>query len=275
MLGLEASEDGDLIRRSASGDREAFVAVARRHGPAVHRLCAAVLGNDADASDATQEALLVAFRRASTYRAERGPVRPWLLAIARREAYRLRPRGHEAPITDEAPLGALGVRAGWSAEDPEALLARAEDVEALARAIAALDPKDREVLVLRDLEGQSGEQAALVLGVDLAAMKSRLHRARLKLMAALREGSTSMAEQERTAGGLRCGQVLELLSDYVDGELSPSVRAQVDEHLKGCVVCERFGGRFGRTIAGLRRGLEQRPAIDPEAFEAVLAHLRR
>jgi RNA polymerase sigma-70 factor (ECF subfamily) len=56
----------------------------------------------------------------------------------------------------------------------------------LAAAFEALTPEDREVLTLRDLEGLSGEQTAALLGVGLAAMKSRLHRARLALAARVR-----------------------------------------------------------------------------------------
>jgi RNA polymerase sigma-70 factor (ECF subfamily) len=62
--------------------------------------------------------------------------------------------------------------------------------EALQRALDELEPADREVIVLRDLEQLDGESAAAVLGLALPAMKSRLHRARLRLAAALaREGA--------------------------------------------------------------------------------------
>ncbi len=258
------------MRRAAAGDREAFAQVARRHGPSILRLCLAILGSDADAKDAMQETLLLAYRRASTFQPELGAVRAWLLGIARHEAWRVRrPQAHQS----EEPLAELGLRAGWSSDGPEQLLARAQDAEALAWAIAALEPKDREVLVLRDVEGQSGEQAAAMLGLDLAGMKSRLHRARLKLMAALREGSAVMAERERTEGGMRCGQVLERLSDYVDDGLDAPTRAQIDQHLARCTVCERFGGRFKHTVAQLRAHLGQAPGVDAKTFEAVMKRL--
>jgi RNA polymerase sigma-70 factor (ECF subfamily) len=53
-------------------------------------------------------------------------------------------------------------------------------------ALGQLDEEEREVVVLRDLEGLSGEETAAALGVSLAAMKSRLHRARLRLVAAVK-----------------------------------------------------------------------------------------
>ena len=60
---------------------------------------------------------------------------------------------------------------------------------------------------------------------------------------------------DRFVGGLYCHEVLERLSDYLDGELLPGSRASVQEHLAGCDVCERFGGRFADAIQTLRRAL--------------------
>ena len=79
--------------------------------------------------------------------------------------------------------------AGWGTEPPDALFERLEDRASLERALGDLAPADREVLVLRDLEELSGDETAAVLGITLRAMKSRLHRARLRLAAALKEGS--------------------------------------------------------------------------------------
>jgi anti-sigma factor RsiW len=70
-----------------------------------------------------------------------------------------------------------------------------------------------------------------------------------------------MAE-ERVAGGLRCGEVLSLLSGYVDGELSNAERERIESHLRGCDVCERFGGEFSETVAALRRRLADPGSID-------------
>ena len=66
----------------------------------------------------------------------------------------------------------------------------AEQLRAVSRALASLTPADREVIVLRDIEGLSGDEAAEVLELPLRTMKTRLHRARLRLMAALAEGGS-------------------------------------------------------------------------------------
>lgn len=77
--------------------------------------------------------------------------------------------------------------------------------------------------------------------------------------------------EERVVGGLRCGEVLSLLSDYIDGEAGLADRERIELHLRGCDVCERFGGVFSETVAVLRRMLADPAGID----EGVAARLRR
>lgn len=256
------------MQRLAQGDPGALTALVARHGPAMRRMTEAIVGPDAS-KDACQESLIAAFLRASTWNPAMGPVRPWLLAIARHEAYRQAPRAQHHAI-DEVPLVELGVRAGWSASDPESMVARAEDHERLAWAIASLAPSDREVLILRDLEGVSGDEAAQALGLELQGMKSRLHRARLRLMAALREGGSLMEDEQRLYGGIRCGEVLEALPDYLDGQVASGVREQIDTHLRQCAVCERFGGRYKRTVATLRSHLGAAAAVDEATYRRLI-----
>lgn len=181
-----AEGDRELIRRTAAGDREAFDSLIERHQAAVHRYIRSIVRQPASAEDALQETFLAAWRAAGSFRGEAG-ARPWLLAIARHASARqFRRRAGEPQET--VPLDELGRRAGWGAdENPEALAMRRERQRTLSDALDALAPEDREVIVLRDLEGLSGEEAARVLGLELAALKSRLHRARLRFAARLRE----------------------------------------------------------------------------------------
>jgi len=183
---MEAS-DAQLLGRTAAGDRAAFDQLVRRHQASVHRFALAATRTPEQAEDVLQETFLAAFRSAGTYRGQ-AAVKSWLLAIARNKVNRLgRPRAGQ-PESFE-PLDALGQRAGWGAdEDPEAAAMDGERRTLLARALDRLRPEDREVIVLRDLEGLPGDEVAAMLGAGLAAVKSRLHRARLRFAAALREG---------------------------------------------------------------------------------------
>lgn len=61
--------------------------------------------------------------------------------------------------------------------------------------------------------------------------------------------------EERIVAGISCGQVLARLSDYLDGDLQEAPRRQVEEHLRGCDGCARFGGEFRSTVRALREHL--------------------
>ncbi|HET8538643.1 MAG TPA: RNA polymerase sigma factor [Anaeromyxobacter sp.] len=170
--------DEDLVRRAGLGARDAFEALVARHGDALFGFARRTCGPGADAEDALQDGLLAAWRGAATFRGE-ASARTWLFQVvlhACRRRGRLRagqPRAHEPLDRAEAvPSPASGADARASARETGA---------ALERAMAALSPEAAEVLMLRDVSGLSGEETAAALGIGVAAMKSRLHRARLEL----------------------------------------------------------------------------------------------
>jgi anti-sigma factor RsiW len=78
---------------------------------------------------------------------------------------------------------------------------------------------------------------------------------------------------EREVAGLRCGEVLADLSEYLDGDLPSERRAQLEAHLRGCDVCERFGGSFSSAIQALRRGERSDPAESSAIFERLRQRL--
>jgi len=185
--------DDALIRQAGLGDRDAFDVLVVRHAPGVLRLIRTRVP-PAEADDVLQQTFLAAWRAAAGFRGE-AAVKTWLFTIARNFAARARERERRAPVAD-VPLDQLGVQAGWGSHDPETLAMAAERRDVLAAAFDALDPEAREVLTLRDLEGLPGEDTAALLGLSLAAMKSRLHRARMTLAARVRgevQGATRRA----------------------------------------------------------------------------------
>ena len=170
------------MRLVVGGDAHAFGELAHRHAAAVRRLAQSIVG-DTSADDVLQETLTAVFRRSETFR---GPsVRGWIFAIARNTARRWgRTQGRLEP-TDPAWFE-LGCAAGWGDPRLVDVSTRADSDFAVTEALGRLDPDAREVLLLRDVLGLSGEEASSVLKISLPALKSRLHRARLELVAALR-----------------------------------------------------------------------------------------
>lgn len=177
-------EDRELVARAASGERAAFSALVERHQRAVYRVARGLTRSDDAAEDVLQETFLSALRAVGQYRGE-SSVLGWLCAIARNAALRRGRRADQVPH-EPAALEALGAEAGWGQPDVERLVAAAEDRHRLGQALRQLPEEEREVLLLRDVEGLSGEEAAHALGLSVAAMKSRLHRGRLRLASLLR-----------------------------------------------------------------------------------------
>jgi RNA polymerase sigma-70 factor (ECF subfamily) len=185
-MSVETQSDTELIAAAAAGDRAAYDSFVARHQAAVYRFAWTLTRDAAKAEDALQETFIAAWRSAASFRDE-ASARTWLLAIARNAVNRLHRRRADEPA-DFASLEELGTMAGWGADDdPERSAMRRQNAGILRRALQSLPEEDHEIIVLRDLEGLSGEETAAVLGVTLAGMKTRLHRARLRLAAALRK----------------------------------------------------------------------------------------
>ena len=178
----DAPSDDELLRRSAGGDGGAYDVFVDRHAAAVLRFARALTRDGDRAADVFQETFVAAWRASGRFRG--GGARAWLFAIARNATHRQRRTRADDP-RDHEPLDELAARAGWGADSGE-VLRRLEARELLERGLAALDDDDREILLLREVEGFTGAEAAAALGITLEAQKSRLHRARLRFIASLR-----------------------------------------------------------------------------------------
>lgn len=146
------------------------------HLRAAHQLARWLLAGDDAAQDAVQEAYLRAYRHFDGFNGENP--RAWLLAIVRNCCFRAlqkRPAGSD-PLPDD--LSADGA-------DPEHEAVRKDLSRAINRAVAALRPEQREVFVLRELEGLSYKDIAVVIAAPIGTVMSRLSRARAELQAAL------------------------------------------------------------------------------------------
>jgi RNA polymerase sigma-70 factor (ECF subfamily) len=160
-----------------------------RYAARVYGVARRMLGNAADAEDVTQDVLLQVVRRLDTFRGE-ALFTTWLdrvtvnAALAhRRGRARRRERQLDAPL-DGLP-GACVSRRGAAPRGPERVALDRETWALVERAIARMPEIYRDVYVLADVEGLANAEVGGLLGLSLAAVKSRLHRARLLMRAAL------------------------------------------------------------------------------------------
>lgn len=143
------------------------------HKDAVYRQMVRVCGDYDDAEDALAEAMLRAYQASESLRDEES-FRAWLATIGRRVCGRMRRHASLAPVIALAGMDL----AADPAPTPDEEAAMSETKSCIRSAIESLGHEYREVYVLREMEGISGEEVAERLGISLAAMKSRLHRAR-------------------------------------------------------------------------------------------------
>lgn len=78
-----------------------------------------------------------------------------------------------------------------------------------------------------------------------------------------------MSPEMKVVAGLSCADVLERLSDFVDGELSRAEVERIETHLRGCDACERFGGEFSAVVKAARRRLMQDAPLDEERLSRL------
>jgi RNA polymerase sigma-70 factor, ECF subfamily len=163
-----------MAETRAEATDEALEIAVREHGRLVYRVCYSVLRNQHDAEDATQETFLRVWR----YRGKLAKVRElrtWLARIAWRVAVERRKKLSEVPL-DEAEDAITKIRS--SATSADQVLLQVEMQGVLDNLIAALPSKLRDPLTLSTLDEMSPLKIAQVLGMNEAAVRSRLFRAR-------------------------------------------------------------------------------------------------
>ena len=188
---VEIEADLRLVERLRGGDAAALETLMERYASRVYRLAQGITRNEADAQEVVQDVFLTVFRKIHTFEG-RAALGSWIYRVAANAALiKRRGKRAEVEVSFDSELPTFlpdGHRAGapafvladWS-QTPEAELLSRETREILNQAIDALPDRYRTVLVLRDIEGLSNEEVAEVVGESVAAVKSRLHRARMAL----------------------------------------------------------------------------------------------
>ena len=155
-----------------------FENIVEQYGDFVYNLTYRVLGNHADAEDAAQDAFLSAYRNFHRFRGE-SKVTTWLYRIAVNAALmKLRKDRRKTRLTQ---TGYEEMQLPSPSQGPETLAVNSELRERLKQGLDLLPPNLKVVVVLRDVEGMSNDEAAEILNLSVSSLKARLHRGRVLL----------------------------------------------------------------------------------------------
>ncbi|HYD41529.1 MAG TPA: RNA polymerase sigma factor [Anaeromyxobacter sp.] len=169
--------DEEIVARVRAGDVALFEVLMRRHNTRLYRAVRGILRDEAEVEDAMQQAYLRAYAALGEFEGL-SSFSTWLVRIGLNEALgRVRKRRSFVPVeAGEATEGSMNDQ-----PDPEERTASRQALALLESAIDRLPPIHRSVILLREVEGLSTEEAARALGVSEAVVKVRLHRARAAL----------------------------------------------------------------------------------------------
>lgn len=183
------AQEGDLVIAACGGDVPACDELARRHRKAAFLLALQLLGNRDDALDVAQDAMLRFFSTLHRFDPRR-PVRPWLYQIVRNRVHdlrrRQRVRRHDS-IDEVNTDGTQRFEITDLKVDLHRDAARSQLRTALWQALGELSENQREILVLRDYQDLSYREIAQALDIPIGTVMSRLHAARKRLRAVLRD----------------------------------------------------------------------------------------
>jgi RNA polymerase sigma-70 factor (ECF subfamily) len=191
----EVALDRVLIDRFRNGDQAAFEEMVSRYWDRIYSMVHQLLRNPQDAEEVTQDAFIRAHRGLATFRGD-SAFSTWLYQIAtnlaRNRYWYWWRRRRDKSVSIDAPLGAendltLADVIPAEVESPDDITVTQEFVDRIGGAMERLSAKHREILVLRNVKNLSYEEIAVILGISVGTVKSRIARARESLRSRLTE----------------------------------------------------------------------------------------
>ncbi|RZA20062.1 MAG: RNA polymerase sigma factor [Lysobacteraceae bacterium] len=221
-----ALQDAELVACVQSGDRQAFRHIMQRCNQRLFRIARGVVNDDAEAEDVVQAAYVHAYEKLDGFRGE-ASLTTWLTRIVLNEAYgRLRQRRPTVSIEQVDVVHADSGRvipfpSKYGHEDPAAAAARDQVRHLLEHAVAGLPEAFRIVFVMREIEQCSVEETGAALGLRHETVKTRLHRARRLLRAALHDSVSSTLNEAFPFLGPRCDRLTSAVLRRLEANASP------------------------------------------------------
>jgi RNA polymerase sigma-70 factor (ECF subfamily) len=264
-----------LVKR---GDENALEKAVGLLQHAVFAFGMRVCGQREDAEDTMQEVLVKALPYLSKFE-NPGALAKWLYTVAKNQCLMSRRKSKFAPrqelsldalMPDRDELERLD---GSPSISPEGSTIRKEEGQRLREAVRGLPPHYRIILVLRDMEGFTDEEAGEITGLRPGTIRVRLHRARLfvrRELSRMREQDKAVDRQMRKKNaGSRpgpCRKMFAGLSDYLDGQLDDFSCEEIEAHINGCEPCKKFVQSLRATI----ETCQQSPGECPDRKRAAV-----
>jgi RNA polymerase sigma-70 factor (ECF subfamily) len=220
-----------LVAEARAGDPRAVRRLLEAVSPTVYRYGKSFCRDPHDAEDVLQDVMTAMLESLGDFRGD-AALSTWAFVVARRTCARRRRRSQRFSSLDSEP-GRAARELADPRSSPHRDAERSQLRRALERAIAALPAAQRDVLMLRDVEGKSAAEVARALRLGERAVKSRLHRARV----ALREALGAWKGEDVSEAGDRCPDTARMLSRHLEGELSAQVCAGLERHVNECESC--------------------------------------
>lgn len=265
----ERSED-QLLEAARRGEGTAVEALLAQQQQRLYRFGLKMCGDPEDAKEVLQDSLLAAARALPGFQGK-SSLATWLYTIARSFCIKRRRRSKYHPAGERSLEGEARREVAQLADQrplSDELYATRELGRQVDAALLALPADQREVLVLRDVEGLSAAEAAAVLGIGVPAVKSRLHRAR----AALREQLAPALGAVETAADPGCPDILSLFSRHLEDEITSETCVAMERHLDGCARCRRACDSLRRVLTLCKAPAAAVPA---EVQDSVRRELHR
>lgn len=234
---MTAARTEALLDRARSGDDDALLALLEAVQPQVYRFGLQMCRQPEDAEDVLQDTLLTLARSFRDFRGA-SSLSTWLYTITRSVCIKRHRQSKYAPDVltpiDDAVIEDAAPR-------QDSVVEHKQTWAIVAEAIRALPEDQREVLILRDVEGLSTKAVAEVVDESESAVKSRLHRARGSLRATI-SGHSCLPKRPE------CPDIRTIFSEHLEGTLAPEVCTRMEQHLSECPTC-------AAECAGLRETL--------------------
>ena len=258
MTVAPAPSDAALVARLRSRDRTAWEDVYQLYGDRLYKFAYHLTGNPHDAADLVQETFVRVLPKLESLDPDTLDLGAYLFATERNLFVKSVERAKRQQPVDEIPEP-TGPRP--LEDDPQRATLLVDQQERVRRANAALAPRQRLVLALRELEDRSYAEIGELVGLKENAVAQLISRARLRLREELR-----LVEVDHSKLPEECQALLPLLSSYLDGQLKGVAAERTVAHIESCEYCQKALTEM-REASRLYRALI--PIPFPELFERI------